>query len=191
MRRCRTGGMDTDQVIRAQQGDRGAFAEIADQVLDRFLAIAHRILRDGALAEDATQAALLGIWRDLPDLREPDRFGAWSTRILVNACYNEARRARHWWPNVPLESAPGPTAPDVLGAVVDRDQLERAFRGIPVDQRAVIVLHHYMGMPMETVAQALDIPPGTARSRLYRGMTAMRRALAPDRPLTTCQEATR
>ena len=183
--------MDTDQVIRAQRGDRGAFTEIVDEVLDRFLAIAHRILRDGALAEDATQAALLGIWRDLPALREPDRFGAWSTRILVNACYNEARRARHWWPNVALESAPEPTAADVLGGVVDRDQIERAFRGIPVDQRAVIVLHHYMGMPMETVAQTLDIPPGTARSRLYRGVTAMRGALAPDRLSPAYQEPTR
>ena len=186
--------MDAELVMRAQQGDRSAFAVIADEVLDRFLAIAHRILRDGGMAEDATQTALLGIWRDLPKLREPDRFGAWSTKILVNACYTEARRARRWLPNLPLESAPEPAAPDEFGSVVDRDQLERAFHSISVDQRAAIVLHHYVGMPIESVAQALDVPAGTVRSRIHRGMTTLREALvAPleTNPAITRQEATR
>jgi RNA polymerase sigma factor (sigma-70 family) len=186
--------MDTDLVLRAQQGDRGAFAQLVDEVLDRFLAIAHRILRDGGLAEDATQAALLGIWRDLPRLREPERFPAWSTRLLVNACYSEARRARRWLPNLPLESAPEPRAPDELGPVFDRDELERAFRGVPVDQRAAIVLHHYVGMPVETVAQTLDIPAGTVRSRIHRGMRKVRASIQADRrPSETAirQEVTR
>ncbi len=186
--------MDTDLVTRAQAGDRSAFAQIADEVLDRFLAIAHRILRDGAMAEDATQAALLSLWRDLPRLREPDRFGAWSTRLLVNACYSEARRARRWLPNLPLEAVPEPIAPDEFGAVADRDALDRAFHDVPVDQRAVIVLHHYVGMPIETVAQTLDIPPGTVRSRMHRGMTTLRRAMEADvRPnhRVVRQEATR
>jgi RNA polymerase sigma factor (sigma-70 family) len=186
--------MDTDLVMRAQRGDRGAFAQIADEVLDRFLAMAHRILRDGALAEDATQAALLSIWRDLPKLREPDRFGAWSTKLLVNACYSEARRAKRWLPNVPLESVPEPSVADDLGPVVDRDLLDRAFHDVPVDQRAVIVLHHYVGMPIETVAQTLDIPTGTVRSRMHRGMTTLRAAIeAANRfsPSTARQEATR
>ena len=186
--------MDADLVMRAQAGDRGAFAQIADETIDRFLAIAHRILRDGALAEDATQAALLGIWRDLPKLREPDRFGAWSTRTLVNACYSEARRAKRWLPNLPLESAPEPIAADELGSVLDRDQLERGFHAVPVDQRAVIVLHHYVGMPIETVAQTLDIPAGTVRSRMHRGMTTLRKALEvphEPRPEAARQEATR
>jgi RNA polymerase sigma-70 factor (ECF subfamily) len=174
--------MDTELVMRAQGGDRGAFAEIADEILDRFLAIAHRILRDGALAEDATQAALLGIWRDLPKLREPDRFGAWSTRLLVNACYSEARRARRWLPNLPLEAAPEPAAADEFTPVIDRDMLERGFHVLPVEQRAVIVLHHYAGMPIETVAQTLDVPTGTVRSRMHRGMTALREALDVQRP---------
>lgn len=186
--------MDADLVMRAQQGDRGAFAQIADEVLDRFLAIAHRILRDGGAAEDATQAALLGIWRDLPKLRDPDRFSAWSTRILVNACYSEARRAKRWLPNLPLEAAPEPVAPDDFGPLLDRDQLERGFHAVPVDQRSVIVLHHYVGMPIETVAQVLDIPAGTVRSRIHRGMTTLRAALSTQgrpTPATTRQEATR
>ena len=186
--------MDADLVMRAQQGDRGAFAQIADEILDRFLAIAHRILRDGAMAEDATQAALLGVWRDLPKLRDPERFGAWSTKLLVNACYSEARRARRWLPNLPLDAAPEPITPDEFGPVLDRDLLERAFHAVPVDQRTVIVLHHYVGMPLVKIAQTLDIPDGTVRSRLHRGMTAMREALGPeDRPdhAVARQEATR
>jgi len=186
--------MDADLVMRAQGGDRRAFAQIVDETLDRFLAIAHRILRDGALAEDATQTALLGIWRDLPKLREPDRFGAWSTRLLVNACYSEARRAKHWLPNLPLDSVPEPSVSDELGPILDRDQLERGFHAVPVDQRAVIVLHHYVGMPIETVAQTLDIPAGTVRSRMHRGMTTLREALAASHEPSTAtmrQEATR
>ena len=188
------GGMDTDLVMRAQHGDRGAFAQIADEVLDRFLAIAHRILRDGALAEDATQAALLGIWRDLPKLREPDRFGAWSTKLLVNACYSEARRAKRWLPNLPLEAAPEPTVQDETGPILDRDLLDRAFRDVPVDQRAAIVLHHYVGMPIETVAQTLDVPAGTVRSRMHRGMATLRASMrVSDRsmPSNTRGEVTR
>jgi len=188
------GGMDTDLVMRAQHGDRGAFAQIADEVLDRFLAIAHRILRDGALAEDATQAALLGIWRDLPKLREPDRFGAWSTKLLVNACYSEARRAKRWLPNLPLEAAPEPSVQDETGTILDRDLLDRAFRDIPADQRAAIVLHHYVGMPIETVAQTLDVPAGTVRSRMHRGMATLRASMrVSDRsmPSNTRGEVTR
>jgi len=173
--------MDAKVVIRAQQGDRGAFTCIVDEVLDRFLAVAHRILRDGALAEDATQAALLDIWRDLPRLRDADRFGAWSTKILVNACYSEARRARRWLPNLPLDAAPEPAAPDDIGPLLDREELERGFRAVPVDQRSVIVLHHDLGMPLATVAQTLGVPEGTVRSRLYRGMSTIRRTLASSR----------
>ncbi len=101
--------------------------------------------------------ASLGIWNDLPKLREPDRFGAWFTGLLVSACYSEARRAHRWLSNVPLESVPEPGAPDELGQILDRDLLERAFHAVPVDQRAVIVLHHYVGMPVEAAAQTLEI----------------------------------
>ena len=84
--------MDTDLVTRAQHGDEEAFASLAVAVGDRLHAVAHRILRDIELAEDATQQALLAIWRDLPQLRDPARFDAWSYRLLVRACYAEGRR---------------------------------------------------------------------------------------------------
>src|SRR3972149_2418386 len=64
-------GMDTDLVVQAQRGDKGAYALVATEIADRFLAVARRILRDLDLAEDATQGALLAIWQDLPQLRGP------------------------------------------------------------------------------------------------------------------------
>src|ERR687896_2742434 len=120
--------MDTELVIRAQRGDEQAFASLAVAAGDRLHAVAHRILRDIDLAEDATQQALLAIWRDLPQLRDPARFDAWSYRLLVRACYAEGRRSRTWTPNLRLLPSDEPMQADGSSAVIDRDQLERAFR---------------------------------------------------------------
>ena len=171
--------MDTDLVIQAQRGDRGAYALVATEVADRFLAVARRILSDIDLAEDATQQALLAIWRDLPQLRDPARFDAWSYRLLVRACYAEGKRTRHWSPNLRLLPTDVPAA-DELHVVVDRDQLERGFRRLSIDHRAVVVLHHYLDMPLEEVAEALGVPPGTVRSRLHHAMRGLRAALDAD-----------
>jgi RNA polymerase sigma-70 factor, ECF subfamily len=173
--------MDTDLVVRAQNGDEEAFASLAVAAGDRLHAVAHRILRDVDLAEDATQQALLAVWRDLPQLRDPARFDAWSYRLLVRACYSEARRTRRWAPNlrllpVDVASATG----DSENTVVDRDQLERGFRRLSIEHRAVVVLHHYLDMPLDQVAEALGIPAGTARSRLHHAMRGLRAALDAD-----------
>ena len=141
--------MDTDLVARAQRGDREAYALLATGFADRFLAVARRILRDIDIAEDATQQALLTVWRDLPQLRDPARFDAWSYRLLVRACYAEARRTRRWAPNLRLLPADEPSWADDSGSVADRDQLERGFRRLSIDHRAVVVLHHYLDMPLE------------------------------------------
>ena len=177
--------MDTELVMRARDGDQGAFASLAVVVGDRLHAVAHRILRDIDLAEDATQQALLAIWRDLPQLRDPARFDAWSYRLLVRACYAEARRYRGPAPSLRLLPADEPMAADGLSAVVDRDQLERGFRRLSIDHRAVVVLHHYLDLPLETVADTLGIPLGTARSRLFYAMRGLRAAIDADaRPAT-------
>src|SRR6201988_5197951 len=119
--------MDTDLVKLAQNGDKGAFTTLAAERADRFLAASHRILRDFSLAEDATQQALLSIWRDLPQLRDPARFDAWSYRLLVRACYTEARRTHRWAPNLRLLPLDEASTTDDASLVVDRDQLERGF----------------------------------------------------------------
>ena len=171
--------MDTDLVVQAQRGDEEAFASLAVAVGHRLHAIAHRILRDLDLAEDATQQALLSIWRDLPQLRDPARFEAWSYRLLVRACYAEARRSRRWTPGLRLVDVDEPMS-DATASVADRDQLERAFRRLSVDHRAVVVLHHYLDLPLPEVADALGIAPGTARSRLHYAMRGLRAALDAD-----------
>jgi len=172
--------MDTDLVVRAQNGDEGAFASLAVAVGDRLHAVAHRILRDIDLAEDATQQALLNVWRDLPQLRDPARFDAWSYRLLVRACYAEARRTRRWAPNLRLLTANEPMAADGTSSVIDRDQLERGFRRLSIDHRAVVVLHHYLDLPLEAVAETLGVPLGTVRSRLHYAMRGLRAALDAD-----------
>ncbi len=172
--------MDADLIGRAQGGDEEAFASLAVAAGDRLHAVAHRILRDTDLAEDATQQALLSIWRDLPQLRDPARFDAWSYRLLVRACYAEARRTRRWAPNVRLLPADGSEDPEGLSSVVDRDQLERGFRRLSIDHRAVVVLHHYLDLPLDEVAETLGVPVGTVRSRLHHAMRGLRAALEAD-----------
>jgi len=182
--------MDTDLVVRAQRGERDAYALVAAEIADRFLAVARRILRDRDLAEDATQQALLDIWRDLPQLRDPARFEAWSYRLLVHACYAEGRKERRWSPNLRILPVDDRTADGGFDSVVDRDQLERGFRRLTIDQRTVVVLYHYLDKPLDEIARILGIPTGTAHSRLHNAMRGMRAALdADERP--TAQEAAR
>ena len=172
--------MDTDLVVRAQHGDQGAFVSLALAVGDRLQAVAHRVLRDFSLAEDATQAALLAMWRDLPQLRDPNRFEGWAYRLLLHACYAEARRARRGGPVVRLVPANEPAGTDAIGTVIDRDQLERGFQRLSLDHRAVIVLHYFADLSLDQIGETLGIPPGTARSRLHHAMRQLRAALEAD-----------
>ena len=175
--------MDTELVIRAQHGDEGAFTSLAVAVGDRLHAVAHRILRDTDLAEDATQQALLNVWRDLPQLRDPARFDAWSYRLLVRACYAEARRTRSAT-NLRLLPADEPMGADGTSLVIDRDQLERGFRRLDAQQRALVVLHFYRGYSVPEVAEIVGIPLGTAKSRIHRATSALRAALEADARLS-------
>ena len=113
-------------------------------------------------------------------MREPERFEAWIHRILVHACYDESQRARQWTAHVRVLPIDGPTTPDGSAEVAARDELERLFRRLPVDQRAVFVLHHYLGLPLVEIAELLEIPAGTARSRLHYATLGLRSALAAD-----------
>jgi RNA polymerase sigma-70 factor (ECF subfamily) len=172
--------MDTNIVRSAQRGDEQAFAIIAEAVLERFLGVAHRILRDIPLAEDATQQALLHVWRDLGDLRDPAKFEAWAYRLLVRACYTEARKRRRWHPDLLPVSKDEPTAPEGMTTVLERDQLERGLQRLSVDHRAVLVLYYYADLPLDEVAVALGVPVGTVKSRLHRAHQALRGALEAD-----------
>jgi RNA polymerase sigma-70 factor (ECF subfamily) len=171
--------MDRVLVEHARRGDRDAFASLVHQVSDSLFAIAFRILRDTGLAEDAVQDALISAWRQLPRLRDSDRFEAWMRRVLVRACYAESRRGRDAKTNVRFLDLLGSSTSDGSRALADRDEIERAFRHLPLDQRSVFVLHHYIGLPLIEVAETLGIPAGTARSRLHYATRFLRSAMAP------------
>jgi RNA polymerase sigma-70 factor (ECF subfamily) len=166
-------------VDRAKLGDEEAFDTLARTVGDRCMAIAFRILRDVDLAEDAVQAALITAWRDLRALRDPDRFEPWLHRILTNACYAEARRGRRWSAQVRVLPVESSDAGGIL-TVDDRDQLERALRRLTLEQRAVLVFHHYLDLSPSEVADRLGIPLGTVKSRLHYALTALRASLEAD-----------
>jgi RNA polymerase sigma-70 factor (ECF subfamily) len=176
-------------VERARAGDEEAFASLARGAGDRLLAIAYRILRDLGLAEDAVQQTLVLAWRELPSLRDVERFDAWLHRLLVHACYREARRGRRWAANVRVLPIDGPASPDAYATVVERDQLERGFRRLPSDQRAVFVFHHYLGLTLPEVAAELGVPLGTVKSRLHYATNSLRAAIEAD--LRTPDNATR
>jgi RNA polymerase sigma-70 factor (ECF subfamily) len=161
-------------------GDREAFGLLVGQTSDRMYATATRILRDADLAEDALQGALITAWRQLPTLRDPDRFEAWLRRLLVHACYAEARRRRRWAANVRVLPVDGPAGSDESLSIHDRDALDRAFRRLSIEQRAVFVLHHHVGLTLVEIAETLGIPAGTARSRLHYSTRALRAAVEAD-----------
>jgi RNA polymerase sigma-70 factor (ECF subfamily) len=172
--------MDRDLVERARQGDHDAFAVLAGAAISRLDGAAWLILRDAEQAKDAVQNALVRAWRDLPTLRDPDRFDAWLHKLLVRACIDEARRVRRHRVDVELTALEVPTSERFDSVLADRDQLERGFLRLDPEMRAVIVLHHYLDLPLPTVAATLGIPLGTAKSRLHRALGLLRAALDAD-----------
>jgi len=176
-------------VDRAKQGDGEAFDALARTVGDRCMAIAFRILRDADLADDAVQAALITAWRELRTLRDSDRFEPWLHRILTHECYAEARRRTRW--SADIRVLPVAFEQDTGGilTVNDRDQLDRAFRRLTLEQRAVLVFRHYLDLPVAEVADRLGIPIGTVKSRLHHATAALRASLEADaRTPTASQE---
>ena len=180
--------MRRDLVEAARRGDHEAFEVLATSAGDRLYALARLILRDVGMAEDAVQEALVRAWQQLPSLRDAERFDAWLHRLLVNACADQGRQRRRWSQQVrplPVE----PSIGDHSGSVADREQLERAFGRLKPEQRAVVVLHHYSGFTAAEIARILEIPEGTARSRLHYATEAMRAAIEADaRPPLVAQD---
>ena len=175
----------SDRVVRAQAGDRDAFDVLAASVVDRLFAVARLVLRDADRAEDAVQDTLVRCWRDLPALRDPARFDGWIRRLLMRSITDEFRRGRRAQAPISILRLEPSTA-DESGTVATRDQLDRGFRRLSLDHRAVIVLRLYLGLSIDETAAALGIPVGTAKSRLHYATEAMRVALEADaRPTAT------
>jgi len=180
--------VQTALVDRARRGDHEAFSVLAGGAVDRLYAIARLILRDTELAEDATQDALVRAWRDLPTLRDVERFDAWLYRLLVNACADIGRHRRRWRSELSVVAIE-PAEPDRVSELADRDQLERGLRRLSDAQRTILILHFYVGLSPHEAADALEIPVGTAKSRLHYAIDALRAALAADeRSVTDLRE---
>jgi RNA polymerase sigma-70 factor (ECF subfamily) len=171
--------MDRGLVEQARRGDHDAFEHLAGAAAPGLDVIARLITRDPDRAKDAVQETLVRAWRDLPTLRDPDRFDAWLRRLLVHSCMDVLRRVRRWSIEVELTDVHHADDGDVATVVADRDAIERAFRGLDGDLRAIVVLHYYLGLTLPDVADALGVPLGTAKSRLHRALRELRVAIAP------------
>jgi RNA polymerase sigma-70 factor (ECF subfamily) len=188
--------MQSQLVERARSGDHEAFAALASASFDRLYALATLILRDGDRAQDAVQEALVSAWRDVRALRDVTAWDAWLHRLTVRACYRAAGRERRravveLHTDTPVER----TSPhDFASSLADRDYLQRAIEQLPIDQRAVLVVHFYLDLPLTEAADVLGIPVGTAKSRLHYGLKALRSSLvdraAVQRPAPRIREST-
>jgi RNA polymerase sigma-70 factor (ECF subfamily) len=166
-------------VEQAQRGDPEAFEALLSGASDRLYGIAWRILRDPYRAEDALQQALIQIWKDLPGLHDPERFDAWIYRLVVHTSYREAQRERCWTSRI-RQLQVDPPGDDRVSTVIDRDEVERGFRRLTPEHRAVLVLHYYVGLPVPEIADTLGVPIGTARSRLHYAVRSLRAACEAD-----------
>ena len=171
--------MQTELVERARRGDREAFGVLAGGAVDRLYAVARLLLRDTELAEDATQDALVRAWRDLPSLRDAERFDAWLYRLIVRSCTDIGRHRRRWRAEITIVTTE-PAEPDRSSELADRDQVERGLRRLSEAQQMILVLHFYVGLSPSETADALEIPVGTAKSRLHYAIDALRAAVAAD-----------
>jgi RNA polymerase sigma-70 factor (ECF subfamily) len=171
-----------DLVERARKGDHDAFTALAGPAVARLDAAARLILRDPELARDAVQEGFIRAWRNLPALRDPDKFDAWLRQLVVHSCIDMTRRRRRRPIEVELTPMAGPAMGDHAGLVASRELLDDALRRLDPEWRAVIVLHYYLGMPLPDVAAALHIPVGTVKSRLHRSLGVMRSTITSADP---------
>ena len=187
------GGMQRELVERAIAGDKAAFSSLVEGSASQQYAIASLILRDRDRAQDAVQDALVLAWRNISALRVPDAWDAWLRRLTVRACFAASRRERHRsrvevHAILDLEpAAPG----DAMLALAERDRMRQALDRLAIDQRAVIVLVYYLGLSLSDAAVSLDIPIGTAKSRLHRGLEVLRRDLDAPTPAPNALPAER
>lgn len=172
--------MTRELVERATNGDHEAFEALTAPLFDRLYAVARRILRDSDRTDDAVQDALIRAWRDLRGLRDPDRLEAWLYRLLVNACRDVSRRERRRTIEIRVRDLEHADTRDAVAEIDDRDELERAFRRLSVDQRSVLVLHHYLGLSSSEIARTLGLRQGTVHSRLHYATSALRALLEAD-----------
>lgn len=178
-------GVEAGLVERAQSGDADAFEALVAGRIEGMVRTAMAIIGEEGAARDATQETLLTIWRELPRLRDPERFEAWAGRILVNRCRLSLRRRRRREvrevlmlevePHGGLLDDPAPEE-----AIVRRRSIEAAFEELDVQARTLLVLHHLDGLSLADMAAWMAIPEGTVKSRLFAARRALHHALGAE-----------
>jgi RNA polymerase sigma-70 factor (ECF subfamily) len=170
--------VDRRLVEQAQHGDRDAYEALARASASRLYRTAYRIVRDADRADEAVQQTLVTMWRELPSLRDPDRFESWTYRLVVRFCLTESRRVRRTGIREVRIDELTPTSSDAFAEADLRDQLDRALGELSPDHRTVVVLHHYSGLSLGEIAEILGVPYGTVGSRLHHATRALRASIA-------------
>ena len=150
-----------------------AFAALTRRHVDRAYRLAWAILGDDSDADDATQDAFAIAWQKRAGLRDPGRFDAWFGRILVNVC-RERLRKRARSRVRPLENGPEPAIGDGTGAAATQDAVRGALRRLDADHQVVVVLRYWADLTIDEIAERVDVPPGTVKSRLHYALRSMR-----------------
>jgi len=184
LRTARVEGFEESLVLRARAGDHSAFEALVDTRLEPTFRTALAILGNEADARDATQDIFVRAWRNLPELRDVDRFPAWFGRIVVNTCRSATRqRGRRHIREIQVASLPdGGENLATPGAGHDSetanlDVLERALQRISSSDRTLLALHHHEHLPLEAIGTLLGVPARTVKSRLFSARRSLERAL--------------
>jgi RNA polymerase sigma-70 factor (ECF subfamily) len=178
--------IDRSLIDRARNGDLDAFEAIVRARMDAVYRLTSAILGNEADARDAAQETFVAAWRQLPSLREPDRFEAWLQRVAVNAARMTLRaRGRRRIREIPSSTvvAMADRALGVGSGRPERDDaaiLDAALVTLPVEQRSILVLHHLEGRSLAELAAIFRIPVGTAKSRLFAARRALAAAIAAE-----------
>jgi RNA polymerase sigma factor (sigma-70 family) len=163
---------DADLIRRAKDGDRAAFDDLIGPLVGQGFRLAYGMLHDRQAAEDAVQEAAIRSWRKLGNLRPGTEMRPWFLAIVANQCRTIARG--RWWSVLRLDLTSGPSSGAPEDEVVRGADVRAALRKLSPEHREVLVLHYYLDLPLDEVAAVARIPVGTAKSRINRGIAAMR-----------------
>jgi len=172
---------DTDAALieRYLRGEMAAFDTLMRAHEDRVFAVCLRMLRDREAALDATQETFVTVFRKADRFAGRSAFSTWLYRVAVNTCYDHARKAkRHQAEALPENNdPPDHAAGDEFGSIELRPDLEAALAALPAEFRSAVVLADVEGLGLQTVAEALGVPVGTVKSRVFRGRKLLAEAL--------------
>ena len=165
-------------LTRPAEDREAAFVQLVKPEMPGAYRLAGYLLRDEGEAEDAAQEAVAKAWESWSKLRDRERFAAWFGRIVSNVCLDRLRQRRGIRVLEINDAIAGEThARDAFRDALARDEVGRLVQTLPPDQQMVVALRFWRDLPLEEIADRLDLPLGTVKSRLHYAMRALRREL--------------